>query len=110
MTDRERVYSYLSKECDYTADLMNKITELKQENSELKKRVAELENASKPKRKFRAITNGEICRKWKVIHTFCRIGEVKCPFFGVVDCRPRDFKAKPFQTKDGKYILIEVKE
>lgn len=53
---------------------------------------------------------GEICDKWKEIHTFCRIGEVECPFFGVVDCRPRDFKAKPFQTKDGKYILIEVKE
>lgn len=61
-------------------------------------------------RKFRAITNGEICGKWKEIHTFCRIGEAECPFFGVVDCRPRDFKAKPFQTKDGKYILREVKE
>lgn len=65
---------------------------------------------SKKKRRFRAVTNGEICRKWKEIHTFCRIGEVECPFFGVVDCRPRDFKAKPFQTKDGKYILVEVKE
>ena len=61
-------------------------------------------------RKFRAITNGEFCRKWKEIHIFCRNGEVECPFFGVVDCRPRDFKAKPFQTKDGKYILVEVKE
>ena len=69
-----------------------------------------LEPKTKPKRKFRAITNGEICSKWKEIHTFCRIGEVECPFFGVVDCRPRDFKAKPFKAKDGKYILIEVKE
>lgn len=109
MTDRERVYSYLSKECDYTADLMNKIKELKRENVKIKQRVAELEKTKK-KRKFRAITNGEICRKWKEIHTFCRIGKVACPFFGVVDCRPRDFKAKPFQTKYGKYILIEVKE
>ena len=50
-----------------------------------------------------------LCQMEKT-HTFCRIGEVECPFFGVVDCRPRDFKAKPFQTKDGKYILIEVKE
>lgn len=61
-------------------------------------------------RKFRAMTNGELCRKWKEIHIFCRNGEVECPFFGVFDCRPRDFKAKPFQTKDGKYIFIEVKE
>jgi hypothetical protein len=84
----------------------------------IKKRYDEHENSAKDtnvrgkkrKRKFRAITNGEICGKWKEIHTFCRIGEVECPFFGVVDCRPRDFKAKPFQTKDGKYILIEVKE
>lgn len=76
----------------------------------IQKRYDEHENTSKKKRKFRAITNGEICRKWKEIHTFCHIGEVECPFFGVVDCRPRDFKAKPFKTKDGKYILIEVKE
>lgn len=65
---------------------------------------------SKKKRRFRAITNGEICSKWKEIYTFCICDEIKCPFLGVVDCLSRDFKAKPFQTKDGKYILIEVKE
>lgn len=31
-------------------------------------------------------------------------------FFGVVDCLQGDFKKKPFKTKAGKYILIEVKE
>lgn len=62
------------------------------------------------KRKFRAVTNGEICHKWRKIYTVCRIGEFKCPFFGVVDCLQGDFKKKPFKTKDGKYIFIEVKE
>lgn len=62
----------------------------------------------KHKHKFRAITYGDICSKWKEIHTFCRKDEVKCPFFGVVDCISRDFKAKPYKTKDGKYILVEV--
>lgn len=69
-----------------------------------------LEKISKKKRKLKAITNGEICRKWEEAHIFCRIDDVKCPFYGVVDCRSSNFKKKPFQTKDGKYILIEVKE
>lgn len=69
-----------------------------------------VEKISKKKAKLRAITNGEICRKWKESHIFCRKDDVKCPFYGVVDCRPSSFKKKPFQTKDGKYILIEVKE
>ena len=109
MTDIDRVYNLVNKLCDLSIKAIDKITKLKQENSKLKQRVAELEKPKK-KRKFRAITNGEICGKWKETHTFCRIGEVECPFFGVVDCRPKDFKAKPFNTKDGKYILIEVKE
>ena len=61
------------------------------------------------KRKFRAITNGEFCRKWRKIHTFCSFGELVCPFCGV-DCRRSSFKKQPFKTKGGKYILIEVKE
>lgn len=109
MTDRERIYNLVDKVCDLSIKAIDKITELKQENTKLKKQLAELKKP-KPKRKFRAMTNGEICGKWKEIHTFCRKYEVKCPFFGVVDCRPKDFKAKPFKTKDGKYILIEVKE
>ena len=76
----------------------------------IQKRYDEHENANKPKRKFRAVTNGEICRKWKEAHIFCLKDDVKCPFYGVVDCRPSSFKKKPFQTKDGKYILIEVKD
>lgn len=31
-------------------------------------------------------------------------------FFGVVECLQENFKKKPFKTKDGKYIFIEVQE
>lgn len=62
------------------------------------------------KRKFRALTNGDIFDKWMETHTFCRIGEDECPLCDIIDCILGSFKAKPFRTKDGKYILIEVKE
>lgn len=52
------------------------------------------EKAIKKKRKFRAMTNAEFFRK------FC----------GVVYCEKSSFNRKPYQTKDGKYIWIEVKE
>ncbi len=48
---------------------------------------------SKKKRKFRAMTNMEFYRK------FC----------GVVYCGQSSFNRKPYQTKDGKYLFIEVK-
>ena len=58
MTDRERIYNLVDKVCDLSIKAIDKITELKQENSKLKQRVAELEKPKK-KRKFRAMTNGE---------------------------------------------------
>lgn len=64
------------------------------------------------KRKFRAMTIGEHCfgsRPWckgceyRQGHCFCGYG-----FYNQVDMvRNKD---KPFKTKDGKYILIEVEE
>lgn len=45
------------------------------------------------KRKFRAMTNAEFFLK------FC----------GVVYCGQSSFNRKPYQTKDGKYLFIEVK-
>lgn len=48
MTDRERIYNLVDKVCDLSIKAIDKITELKQENSKLKQRVAELE---KPKEK-----------------------------------------------------------
>lgn len=36
MTDRERVYNLVDKVCDLSIEAIDKITELKQENSKLK--------------------------------------------------------------------------
>ena len=60
---------------------------------------------SKKKRKFRAMTCGEFCRKYD----FC--GD--CPMYDkrIYYCSTPDFKDNdPFRTKNGKYILVEVKE
>lgn len=100
MTDRERIDSLVKKASDYA----DEITELKQENSELKKRVAELEKPKK-KRKFRAMTCDEFCHKY----SFC--GE--CPMYDkrIDNCSTPYFKGNDlFRTKNGKYIMIEVKE
>lgn len=71
----------------------------------IKKRYDEHKNTSKKKRKFRAMTNLEFC----ISHTSrC----ISCPM--LFSCPVRSSYSedlnKPYQTKDGKYILIEVKE
>lgn len=69
---------------------------VKVENCELKQRVAELEN-SKKKRKFKFMTVKEYCNQ-----TDCQ----KCE-----RCYNMFYdKTKPYKTKNGKYILREVKE
>lgn len=79
----------------------------------IKKRYDEHENSAKDtnvrgkkrKHKLRAMTNGEFC----ISHTSrC----ISCPI--LFSCPVRSSYSedlnKPYQTKDGKYILIEVKE
>lgn len=102
MTDRERIYNLVDKVCDLSIKAIDKITELKQENSKLKQRVAELE---KPKRKFRAMTCDEFCHKFR----FCR----QCPMYDerIDDCITPYFRGSDlYRKQDGKYIFIEVKE
>lgn len=97
MTDRERIYNLVDKVCDLSIKAIDKITELKQENSKLKQRVAEFE---KPKRKFRTMTYNEFCKKFNK-------GCDECPFKDDYNCiKQKDYPCKPY----GKYILIEVKE
>ena len=110
MTDRERIDSLVKKTSDYADEIM----ELNQENNELKKRVPELENASKPKRKFRAMTNSEFCIKYAGEENFSCLN---CSLYrnssSCVLADADDWKLtaqKPYKTKDGKYIMIEVKE
>ena len=100
MTYREQINSLAKKVSDYA----DEITELKQENSELKKRVAELEKPKK-KRKFRAMTCSEFCKKF----SFC--GE--CPEYDKYKnacCAPYIKDNDLYRTQDGKYIMVEVKE
>lgn len=112
MTDRERIYNLVDKVSDLSIKAIDKITELKQENSKLKQRVAELEKPKK-KRKFRAMTIGEYCRNIN----YCNKCEYRNGIYGSL-CDYSEFqgvdrereKDKSYKTKDGKYILIEVKE
>jgi hypothetical protein len=107
MTDRERIYNLVDKVCDLSIKAIDKITELKQENSKLKQQVAELEKPKK-KHKFRAMTNAEFCRKWQAKHNNRCFGEFECcPLYyavGNMCC----FSTKPFRLPNGKYIFIEV--
>lgn len=108
MTDRERIYNLVDKVCDLSIKIIDKITELKQENNKLKQRVAELEKPKK-KRKFRAMTVKEYCDK---------VGDCKkCSYcFNTIFCDYMKFNGiakmktsvTPYKTKDGKYILVEV--
>ena len=79
----------------------------------IKKRYDEHENSAKDtnvrgkkcKRKFRVMTFGEFCYK----HRFCK----QCPMYDNItySCIAPYFESNdPFRTKNGKYILIEVKE
>lgn len=84
----------------------------------IRKRYDEHENSAKDtnvrgkkrKRKFRAMTNAEFCRKWQAKHNNRCFGEFECcPLYyaiGNMCC----FSTKSFRLPNGKYILIEVKE
>lgn len=107
MTDRERIYNLVDKVCDLSIKAIDKIMKLKQENSKLKQRVAELERPKK-KRKFRAMTIGEYCEQAE-----CK----KCEYhYGAFYCDYSNFNgihrehSKPYKKRNGKYILREVKE
>ena len=107
MTDREQINCLAKKVFDYAGEIIA----LKQENNELKQRVAELEKPKK-KRKFRAITNVEFCRTSACNENFdCS----NCSLFhysGLCELADnwKSVSEKPYKTKDGKYIFIEVRE
>ncbi len=76
----------------------------------IKKRYDEHENASKKKRKFRAMTNAEFCAKWRKNHLFCKsiISDgYCCPISPTGNCFRESFLNKPYII-NGKYIFIEV--
>lgn len=58
-------------------------------------------------RKLRAMTIREYCEKWQKKYKYCKPNNNHiCPFLFSCNCK----KDKPFQTKDDKYVFIEVKE
>lgn len=109
MTDRERIYNLIDKVCDLSIKAIDKITELKQENSKLKQRVAELEKPKK-KRKFRAMTISEWCDPKKCPKCEYHYGAFYCEYSTFNGLNQRPNKSKPYKKRNGKYILVEVKE
>lgn len=88
----------------------------KQRESEIidiinKQRVAELEKPKK-KRKFRAMTNSEFWRTYVSGENFCCRNCSLCRHTDICELAQNwnSISKKPYKTKDGKYILIEVKE
>ncbi len=76
----------------------------------IKKRYDEHENTSKKKRKFRAMTNNEFCKKWWQHHLYCESSNdgYRCPQFGSKTCCKINAN-EPYKI-NGKYILVEVKK
>lgn len=109
MTDREKINSLAKQVSDYA----DEIAALKQENNELKKRVAEFEKPKK-KHKFRAMTYKEYCKSLYLICEDCvfapnwadKYYKHICPIWNKSS---NDFD-KPCKLPKGKYILVEVKE
>lgn len=78
----------------------------------IQKRYDEHENTSKKKRKFRAMTNVEFCITYACDEN---IDCEDCSLYRQADvCELSEdwslIAKKPYKTKDGKYIFIEVKE
>lgn len=92
MIDEKRVNGIIDEVC------ITQIMKLRQENSELKQRVAELEKPKK-RRKFRAMTYLEFCRNFDDYCSSCPLVNKKCCYKDNEPCKI-----------NGKYILIEVKE
>lgn len=69
-----------------------------------------LEQKNKHKRKLRAMTNAEFCRKWRAKHNNRCFGKFECcPLYyavGNMCC----FSTTPFRLPNGKYILREAKQ
>lgn len=113
MTDSKcYMYNLVDRVCGLSIEVIDKITELKQENSKLKQRVVELEKPKK-KRKFRAMTHQEFCKMWQKHHLYCKskVDCYCCPLYSNLKCLKNATNniGKPCKI-NGKYIFIEVKE
>lgn len=69
-----------------------------------------LEKMSKKKRKFRAMTIGEYCEQAECKKCEYHYGAFYCAYSKFNETHNGREHSKPYKTKDGKYIFIEVKE
>lgn len=78
----------------------------------IKLRYAEQNKKSQKKHKFRAMTNSEFCGTYVSGENFCRRKCSLCRQTGICELAQNrnSISKKPYKTKDGKYIMIEVKE
>lgn len=76
----------------------------------IKKRYDEHENASKKKRKFRAMTISEWCDPKKCPKCEYHYGAFYCVYSDFNGINKGRENSKPYKKRNGKYILIEVKE
>ena len=76
----------------------------------IKLRYAKQNKKSQKKHKFRAMTNGEYCKKWISKHKYCMRsdGTERCPLFPSKTCSKKNVN-EPLVI-NGKYIMVEVKE
>lgn len=64
----------------------------------------------KLKKKFRAMTRQEFCKKWHKSHLYCKSDAgYCCPLYFNTNCFKQNSMEKPCKPY-GKYIFIEVKE
>lgn len=68
-----------------------------------------LEPKTKPKHKFRTMTISEWCDPKKCPKCEYHYGAFYCDYSNFNQVNRGREKNKPYKTKDGKYILIEVK-
>lgn len=75
----------------------------------IQKRYDEHKNTNKPKHKFRAMTIGEWCNPTKCPECEYHYGIFYCDYLKFNEIHKREY-SKPYKKRNGKYILIEVKE
>lgn len=67
------------------------------------------EDNKKSKHKFRAMTVSEWCNSKECENCEYDGGGILCDYFNINGVRKAEEGWKPYQTKDGKYILVEIK-
>lgn len=115
--DYENIYELIETVYSLATTALDKTTRLRQENNKLKQQIIELKNSAKDtnvptkkkKRKFRAMTRQEFCKKWKKRHLYCKSDAgYCCPLYSDLKCFKNSME-NPCEI-NGKYIFIEVKE